>query len=177
MTKTKSLLRLAWAGFFLCIVVLGYQSYQMNKAGVNRSNLALEFAPASEVRAILADWDAKGVLQVAVTNTYTDFFFIFFYVLLLGLLSARWREKETRPALRALLMLSIPLIIIASLLDVVEDLIILKNIHHYLPEHGYTSSYAMALPKFILAGIAVAVWLYSALTKRTVPARTKLNNI
>ena len=133
--------------------------------------LKLEFADSSEGKALLTKWsetpasctaaDEGTLLHQAQINTYVDFVFIFSYVGVMIFLSYSRMQREGRKTLNNLLRLNFFLAIIAGLLDVIENFILLCDMHHYYPGKCYCPAVCIATVKFVLCGWIILVWLVS----------------
>lgn len=151
-----------WIGFLLCIGIMQFQISKLTKNSTHHYGIIdFEFAKQDQVPTILAEWDNGQVLNYARINTVIDFVFIVFYILLVIMLSYRRMELERNYLLNNLLRLNFLLIIVAGLLDVTEDIFLLRNIHAFHAGGSYVSTYWIASTKFVLAGWTVFVWLIS----------------
>ena len=155
-----------WIGFLLCVVAMQLQVAKLMHAS-NYGIVAFEFAKQTHIENILTQWNTGNVLPIAKSNMAIDFVFIVFYVALVIMLSYRQMQREKWYVLNSLLRLNFLLIVLAGILDIIEDVFLLKNIHAFSTTHEYTSTYWVALIKFVIAGWAVFVWLIS-LIKSTV---------
>ena len=169
---------LAWLAFF---GVMAFDIYQVIDLKVLQhmpgSMLGLEFMSKTEGLAQIREWaDFRTdhwttALHEARLNTRWDFVFIFGYVSVLIFVSYGQMQRESRFWLNALLRLSFPLIILAGLLDCTENIILLGDMARYNVGHYYLSSFPVSLPKWVLAGWVVLVWLFSVVTA---PRRTSI---
>ena len=122
--------------------------------------LSLEFADSVKGKAILSSWHEAGLLRVARRLTCVDFAFIFFYVAVIITLSNRQVRNEPSIVLNALLRANFFFAVLTGLLDVVENILLLYDMNH-LSDGSYISTSWIAWLKFIVAGWAVVVWLFS----------------
>src|SRR5258706_11981267 len=157
---------LAWAGTIIFFILIAVNSKRFCRAEPPAKGiLALETANRQKGKAILARWEqgTGNLMAVAKRITLHDFFFIFFYVALLIMLSNNQMYRETWLPLNTLLRLNVPLAIVTGLLDVTENILLLQNIHFSGPDQPYLASFWVTVPKFILVGWIVLVWLVSAI--------------
>ena len=151
-----------WIGFLLCIGIMQFQISKLTKNSTHHYGIMdFEFAKQDQIPTILAEWDRGQVINCARTNTFIDFLFIVFYVMFVIMLSYRRMQKERFYLLNNLLRLNFLLIIVAGLLDVAEDIFLLRNIHAFDAGGSYVSTHWIALAKFTLAAWTVFVWLIS----------------
>ena len=148
-----------WTGFLLITVVFWYSGRLFSEAGVP-GIVSFEFADAEKGKAIFVAWQQTGLLSLVCNMISWDFLYIFFYVALIITLSNHQVRKEPSIAVNALLRSSFFFAIIAGSLDIVENLFLLYNIHHW-NDTSYISSFWIAWAKFIAAGWAVVIWLFS----------------
>ncbi len=154
---------------WIILVAVAVILYQENNVISNRTGQGiswLEFAKCREGKAMLCRWDSVKygggtLIAVAQSNTHWDFVFILTYVLLMILCSSTQMQLEKNTFLNALLRLNLLLALLAGLLDVAEDLILLYDFRHAADPGLYVSSYWVTLPKWILSGWVVLVWLIS----------------
>lgn len=107
------------------------------------------------------------VLQEAILNTEWDFLFILSYIFLLTSLSYNEMQSQRSSVLNNLLRLNFPLIIITGLLDTIENVILLDDMKPWNIGRSFCPSRDVSLPKFILGGWVVLIWLISIITRAT----------
>jgi hypothetical protein len=155
----------AWVGMIAIFLVMRYYMQAFNDANL-QGIIPLEFANPDDGMKILGSWQKTqsprlgNVLEVGKLVTYYDFLFLLFYSTVLAFLSAGRRNREQSPVLKRLLHVNIFLAILAGLLDVAENLVLLHNMNHF-QSGSYISAYWLAVPKFVLAGWVILVWLVS----------------
>jgi hypothetical protein len=161
---------LAWLAFFGVMAFDIYKVIDLKMQHMPGSVLSLEFMNKTEGLAQIQEWAGfwtdhwTTALHEARLNTRWDFVFIFGYVCVLIFVSYGQMQRESRPVVNNLLRLSFLLIILAGLLDCTENIILLGDMARYNVGHYYLSSFWVSLPKWILAGWVVLVWLFSLLT-------------
>jgi hypothetical protein len=167
---------------WIILVAVAIILYQENNVISNRTGqgiACLEFANSYDGKATLYQWDAVKyadgtLIGVAQSNTHWDFVFILTYVLLMILCSSIQMQQEKNSFLNALLRLNLLLAVLAGLLDVTEDLILLYDLRHVNDPGLYVSSYWATLPKWILSGWVVLVWVVSLIKSAIFNKSTKV---
>jgi len=156
---------LFWIAFILAVVFIGRISLRITcLAGSDNSIIKIELAGKDDGAKIVKAWsDIKykcgTVLDLARKDTYWDFLFIVIYVGLIMVESTALRQFEPWYPLNELLRMNLFLAVIAGLLDIIENFIILHNLHHFaIPDHYFPSQW-FSIFKFVLAGWCVLIWL------------------
>lgn len=160
----------AWIGMIVVFFVMRHYDTafrEENLPGI----IPLEFASPEEGKAILAGWNDTNhpwlgnVLEAGKKTTRVDFLFLLFYTIVLASLSNSRIYHERNTFLNSLLRLNILVAFLVGLLDVIENLILLRNMNHFSRSLSYSfiSVHWIALVKFILAAWVVIVWLISVI--------------
>ena len=163
-----------WLGFIALFFILQYYSWEMDTAGV-KGIVALEFANKVEGKEILKTWQEtqlsrRTVLETGRVMTYWDMLYPLFYVSLLIMLSNRQMQRESYYPLNMLLRMNLPVVVLAGLLDYVENGFLLYDMNHPAMSDPYFSTTMISWIKFILLGWAILVWLVSVV-KSWLPAK------
>jgi hypothetical protein len=167
---------LVWTFF---AALLGYNVYQwveLNKVEcLPFSMLELEYAHEAQGLSLLSIWSnthtnhGTTLLQEGLVNIRWDFVFVVSFVSLLIILSYNQMQREARHRFNEFLRFNFPLAILIGLLSIVENMVLLQDMKSYNVGYIYHSSYWVTLPKFILSGWAVGVWIISKTTANNVP--------
>jgi hypothetical protein len=160
--------KLIWPAFFVVAACMAHQGALLKSGG--NGIVALEFANATKGNAILTTYrnipyGDTTLLEVAKHNLQLDFLFILLYVTLMLMLSNAQMQREKWPPLNEMLRLNLLLAVAAGGLDIAENIRLLHNLHHIGNPGLYWETYWLALPKFILAGWIVLVWLVSVVKR------------
>ena len=169
-----------WGLFVLYLVFSLVQGRHIQSHGDKLDIISLEFADKNEGAAILEDWyankvDTKNLLSHARTNTIADFLFIIGYVGVLIIISNYIMQRQRKLVLNEMLRACFVLALLAGLLDLVENFILLYNMHHYVPGSEYISTKFISYTKFGCIGMILLAWLFGlagALFGKT-PARNR----
>lgn len=157
--------KLLWFLLAVLMLILNYQDsvlQQLSKHGI----VEIEFSHAQHGKEILCTWErikyGDGTLINTVrNNTHIDFLFIVIYTSLLLLYSYLQMQREKWLFLNELLRLNLLLAFLAGLLDIAENIFLLYDFRHVNDIGLYWSSYWLALPKWMLIGWIIFVWLAS----------------
>lgn len=157
-----------WFIFIALSAYMGYQGYVLQclkKTGY--SIFQLEIACKDSGQAILHTWNnipyGNGtLLDVAKSNTHWDFLFIACYVLLIILHSSAQMQNEKSLFLNSLLRFNLFLAVLAGFLDVNENIMLLHNFRHVADGYYWVTIW-VTIPKFVLSGWAVLIWLISVI--------------
>ncbi|KLT63754.1 hypothetical protein [Pedobacter sp. BMA] len=128
--------------------------------------LDIEFAGKQKTAEIVQSWHElsegdQQLVTIARRNTYTDFWFIPVYVLLIITLSNARMQREQRYWLNELLRLNLLLGVLAGSLDVIENLMLLHNFHYPgIAETCYSIQY-VAGGKFGMLAFVLSVYVFS----------------
>ncbi|HLK30748.1 MAG TPA: hypothetical protein VKT28_19380 [Puia sp.] len=166
----KNLHFILWALLIIVFAVLAGQNFYITHHHESLPIFSLETASANEGKAILdtlAKKNIEGVslLHFAQVNTWLDFFFIIGYVGAIIMISYSLMQKEKQPFINNFLRFDILLALIIGLLDVVENIILLNDMHDYKIDKQYISSMHVSDPKWILVIIVLVSWLVSLLNR------------
>jgi hypothetical protein len=136
--------------------------------------VALEMADADKGKRILGEWQqiqiGSGTLtDYARTDVYVDFLFIIGYTGVLVMVSALLRRRHNRSWLRAILAGCLPMAVLAGLLDVAENVLLLRNMPVNAVPDSFISTRYIAGLKFALIGLVLLCWLLSVLAKLAKP--------
>lgn len=159
--------KLVWLIFILLVLGMGFQGYILCHTAIPRySILELETSCKAKGQLILHTWNStpygnNNLLSVAQSNTHWDFLFILCYVTLIIIHSSGQMQNETSLFLNELLRLNLLLAVLAGLLDISENLLLLHNFRHISDGRYYWPTAMVTIPKFVLAGWAVLIWLIS----------------
>jgi hypothetical protein len=145
-----------WIGTVTIMVILFQLSAPLREAGV-ASVEVFEMAGKSEAVEIIASWKKVNLVDTVLRVIYVDYLFILFYVPLMIISSRDQLKLETNGLLCMLLMLSTPFAILTGVLDVIENLIMSKNI---MANGNHTSTVVISVIKFVAAGWVVLLWLF-----------------
>jgi hypothetical protein len=166
-------MRLFWfcvlgsAVFAVLLTFLGRDfSAKENAAGESFDVIAFELAGTpAQMAKILDTWGEDGIADARL-QTRLDFLFLIYYgnAVALGVMIAQRRREST-----ALASLGGPLAWgawIAALLDVVENVFLLRVLDGHLESPNPEIAYWCALVKFILLGLGIAYFLLGLLLPR-----------
>lgn len=156
-----------WVGTIAMIVVLFLLSSPLREARV-ASIEVLEMSAASDAKAIIDSWKQHNLVDVALRVIYVDYLFIVFYVPLMIISTRDQLKVETSGAICMLLMLNTPFAILTGVLDVVENLIMTRNI---AMAEDHIPTVVISIVKFTAAGWVVLLWLF-ALIRRKINQKT-----
>ncbi|MCR8560381.1 hypothetical protein KXD93_22195 [Mucilaginibacter sp. BJC16-A38] len=167
--------KILWVFFLLTAAYQGYQSYLLQTVPPFHERIdCLEFASKAHGAALLQSWQAQSYggqafLQIAVTNTHLDFFFIFLYTSLILMLSYLQMQRDPGICWNELLRANLVFGALAACLDILENIFLLYDFRHAGEPGLYISTHWISLLKFIFIGWALSVYLVSL-------ARTQLFN-
>jgi hypothetical protein len=145
-----------WIGTVVTMLVLFQLSSPLREADV-ASVEVFEMAGESKAIEIIASWKTTNLVDTVLRVIYVDYLFILFYVPLMIISSRDQLKLETNGLLCMLLMLSTPFAILTGVLDVIENLIMTKNI---TAPGNHTSTVVISVIKFVAAGWVVLLWLF-----------------
>lgn len=154
--------------FFIAFIgllfVMRYQGSVLSTSG--SGILSLELADKGEGISIMNKWAItsygdQSLLQIAQTNTKWDFAFILSYVALMIALSNWQMQREKWLPLNEMLRFNLFVMVVAGLLDVVENFRLLHNFHHGNDISNYWGTSWLATIKFGLVGLSVLVFVSS----------------
>jgi hypothetical protein len=117
----------------------------------------LEMADTPEkLQHLLGLWNK----QVAVNNIYIDFLFIPCYALFLAVCCKYMAEKIVRPSFKIWANRLVKLIVVAALLDVVENILMLMSIAGNYTSETLLLTRLIASSKFLFVGLAILYILF-----------------
>jgi len=117
----------------------------------------LEMADTPEkLQHLLGLWNK----QVAVNNIYIDFLFIPCYALFLAVCCKYMAEKIVRPSFKIWANRLVKLIVVAALLDVVENILMLMSIAGNYISETLLLTRLIASSKFLFVGLAILYILF-----------------
>jgi hypothetical protein len=174
---TKKLRLFCWLLFIASLVFMRARSAYANGEEKVYNIVALEFAKPAEGRAMLRQWEQTRIgegtlLDYARTDTWVDFLFIIGYVSVLVIVSSHLRRQENRPWLRTVLQWSLPLAVLAGMLDVVENILLLINMQGDAGGAFISTRFVAGL-KFFLIGMVLLIWLFVFLARWVKPKQEK----
>lgn len=161
-----------WALFVLVIILYsGFYFYIWLETCHFLNVFSVSTQSVSELRITLDHWkqtpvDHKNLLHYGrITSVWIDFIWIIAYVAVLIMLSYNAMQRERRPFLNNLLRLNMLLAVIAGVFDVLEDGILLYDMHGYGTQKHLFSSACFAWPKWIILAYIVAIYLFSLISR------------
>jgi hypothetical protein len=107
---------------------------------------------------MLQAWDNASVKRVVVSSIKLDYLLIAFYVFLMINCSNHQMNKERNLILNNLLRFNIALSIDTGILDIAENVIMMRNIRSI---NEFFPSVVISIVKFPFAGWIILVWLVS----------------
>lgn len=110
--------------------------------------------------------NGMSLIYYAIVNTYVDYFFILGYVGIIFIITGNILHRQQNGFLRTLLRLCFYFGGIAGVLDLVENSILLMDLHQYYTGKDYVSAMYVSYPKWILAGVVVLIWLICIICSR-----------
>jgi hypothetical protein len=157
-----------WIGTIAMMVLLFTLSSPLREAGV-ASIEVLEMSGKSEAKEIIDSWKQHNLVDVALLVIYVDFLFILFYVPLMIISTRDQLKVETTGVLCMLLMLNTPLAILTGILDVIENIIMTRNISA-IGDH--LSTVIISILKFAAAGWVILLWLFVLIRRKVIRQNT-----
>lgn len=160
----KNLNKIFWILFFVSLVVLRLQHrYVVGKAG-NFDIIGLELANKVEGADLLNEWhftpvDEGSLIDASQVNTIIDFFFILGYVGAIIMVSYHLMQLQKNRIINEALRTTFFLAVVAGVLDAVENIILLVDMHRYRPGNEFYSAMYFAWPKFILIAVIGIIWI------------------
>jgi hypothetical protein len=161
MNPTRTLL---WIGFFVLLLAMTYYSLAFSYYNAT-SMLCLEWTrDAARAQAIIQQWSATDtslgtLLPFARRITYLDFIFIPVYTALIQHYSTNRLQQEPSLWLNTLLRFNLLLIVVAALVDVLENVLLLVNLRYFTISYIHTGY--ISLVKWVLIVWTILVWLLS----------------
>jgi len=171
----KNMRTFLWALLIIAIIAFAVQSIYLSIYSPGFHLIKIQLAGSSEGADMLKSWYQKSVdswslLDYARANTYIDFLFIIAYAGLLCSISYHLMQSERHGFINELLRWCLPMSLLAGFLDVLENGILLFDMHHYQPGHIFYPSMYVSYPKWILSGLVLFIWLISFMA-RLVPSK------
>lgn len=166
----KKLRLLIWILFISSLIFLRARSWYANSIDKPYDIVQLELASADSGKPLLEQWDKTIIdggtlIDYARVDTYVDFLFIVGYIGVLLIVSYHLYRREKRSWLGKLLQYCVVAALVAGLLDVVENSILLLDMHRYSTSKIFYSSRYVAYPKFVLLLLVLGVWALSLLSR------------
>ena len=152
-----------WAGFVVIVLVFAYHYRVFAKADVPQITF-LGSPDAGKEKAVFSSWNEAQLLPVVRRVNWFDFAFVFFYVAILFMLSNRQVRKESSVVLNALLRANFFFVVVAGLVDLIENSFLLYNTYHW--NDDFINVWWVTWLKFLLVGWTVLVWLVSFVKTR-----------
>lgn len=155
----KTLLLILLSGTIIMIVVMRLHGQPLaNVPSTKCGIVCLEFAKTKQnALDIVNTWSSissKHLRKLAITNTYIDFVFIFFYSLFLY--ACCYYYSLTQKKNRAVISRIIALLgLTAGLLDVIENYFLFGMLHFEITNTQALLTWWLAAIKFLFIGIAV----------------------
>jgi hypothetical protein len=130
----------------------------------------IETSSASGVRKILTAWQTVKVenhdlLYYARLATWVDFLWIISYTAVLIMVSYAIMQKQKSPFLNNLFRFCFLLAVLAGFFDVLENIVLIYDMHQYTPLKKLYSSAIFAWPKWIFVLFIITSWLLALLNK------------
>ncbi|HEV3250565.1 MAG TPA: hypothetical protein VGZ71_06415 [Puia sp.] len=140
----------------------------------------LELADYHKLSSILSNWNdtyvhAKSLIHYARINTRVDFIFILGYTGAIIMTSYNLMQGEKNPKWNNLLRLCFPLAVLIGLLDIVENIILLYDMHDYPGDHGLIISLPVSAIKWLLTLFVLAIIIIAAFRRLRFASTKKLN--
>ena len=150
-------LKLSAAATAICFGWLRWQGASLFTAESKGGIVDLEMADTPEkLQHLLGMWNK----QVAVNNIYIDFLFIPCYALFLAVCCKYMADKIVRPSYQKWMNRLVKLIVVAALLDVVENILMLMSIAGNYTSETLLLTRLIASSKFLLVGLAILYILF-----------------
>jgi len=156
-----------WALFIMvAIFYLSMYAYIWIASNHILNLFSIEISPASEVKQILTGWQTvkvenQNLLYYARLATWVDFLWILSYTGVLIMVSYAIMQKQRAPFLNNLLRFCFLLAILAGFFDVLENIVLIYDMHQYTPLKNVYSSAIFAWPKWIFVLFILISWLLS----------------
>jgi hypothetical protein len=159
---------LCWILFLGSLLFLRARSWHANHLGKAYNIVKLELAGTESGKVLLQRWNntkvGRGTLiDYARVDTWVDFLFIISYTGVLLLISHALRKREKQGWLLWLLQACTALALLAGLLDIIENIILLADMHRYSAGKMFYSSRWVSYPKFGLLLLVLLTWGLSLL--------------
>lgn len=160
-------LKLSAIATLICFGWLRWQGASLYTATSKRGIVDLEMADTPEkLQHLIGIWK----LPVAVNNIYIDFLFIPCYAILLALCCSSMAAKVQLPSFQIWASRLVKLIVVAALLDVVENIFMLLSLAGNFSPATLFLTRLIASTKFILLGLAI-VYILLGLTISLLPSK------
>ncbi|HEY5747156.1 MAG TPA: hypothetical protein VIU12_13830 [Chryseolinea sp.] len=150
-----------WIGSVSLAILLYQKSDNFRKADLPTIS-EFEFARRDAAAIIHFSWRENSLLNTVREITIYDFIFILFYVLLIMNCSSKRMNLERNLILNNLLRFNIALAVVTGLLDVAENVILIRN----LDFTDHISSTWVTILKFVFAGWIIFVWAVAVIKHR-----------
>ena len=150
-------LKLSAAATAICFGWLRWQGASLFTAESKGGIVDLEMADTPEkLQHLMGIWNK----QVAVNNIYIDFLFIPCYALFLAVCCKYMADKIVRPSYQKWMNRLVKLIVVAALLDVVENILMLMSIEGNYTSETLLLTRLIASSKFLFVGLAILYILF-----------------
>jgi hypothetical protein len=157
---------LLWIVFLAVFTLLYHKDTVLKSYGNNKGIVSLELSKKDAGVKLITNWRTQyygddTLIKVAQDHTRLDFFYILIYVSLLMVMSNWQMQRENQVLLNELLRFNFFIVVIAGVLDVIENFRMLHNFHHVNDASTYLSINLLAFIKFILLTFSVFIFLIS----------------